>query len=61
LRKDFDEGVVGNDAVYLLNRDLVDRFRAHARQPVVCATLDRIPVCVTAESYESWKNAAEFR
>ncbi|HYU79363.1 MAG TPA: DUF6311 domain-containing protein [Vicinamibacterales bacterium] len=61
LRRDFDAGVVADDAIYLLNRNLVDRFRANARQPVVCATLDRIPTCVTAASYEPWKGAAEFR
>lgn len=61
LRRDFDQGVVADDAIYLLTRDLYDRFRANAHRPVVCATLDRIPVCVTAASYEPWKNAAEFR
>ena len=61
LRRDFDQGVVSDDAVYLLNRNLVERFRAAAQQPVVCAALDRIPVCVTAASYAAWNDAAEFR
>jgi hypothetical protein len=61
LRRDFDAGVVSDDAIYLLNGYLADRFRANAQRPVVCATLDRIPVCVTAASYEPWKNAAELR
>jgi hypothetical protein len=61
LRRDFDAGVVDDDAIYLLNRDLVDRFRANAARPVVCATLDRIPVCVTAASYDPWRQLAAFQ
>jgi hypothetical protein len=61
LRRDFDAGVVSDDAIYLVNGYLLDRFRANAQRPVVCATLDRIPVCVTAASYEPWKNAAELQ
>jgi hypothetical protein len=44
---DFNAGLVRHDVVYLLNRDLIGRFRANATQPVVCADLDDIPTCVT--------------
>jgi hypothetical protein len=61
LRRDFDAGVVSDDAVYLLNKNLVDAFRANAAKPVVCTVLDDIPVCVTANTYEAWQGAVGLR
>jgi hypothetical protein len=61
LRREYDAGLVADDAVYLLNRDLLDGFRARAQRPVVCATLDSIPTCVTAASYQAWKDAVAFQ
>jgi hypothetical protein len=61
LRREFDAGEVQDDAVYLLNKQLVESFRANAKRPVVCDVIDGIPVCVTTISHESWKGAADFR
>jgi len=61
LNADYRGGVVADDAVYVLHRGLVEGFRANAERPVVCAELDGLPVCVTAQSYEAWKAAVEFR
>jgi hypothetical protein len=61
LKRDFDAGVVSDDAVYLVHTGLLDRFRANAKKPIVCTVLDGIPVCVAASTYELWKGAAEPR
>jgi hypothetical protein len=61
VSSDFNAGVVEDDTVYLLNRELTERFRANARDPVVCADLDGISTCVTAASYGPWSSLAEFR
>jgi uncharacterized protein (DUF779 family) len=44
-----------------VNESLLEVFRANAQKPVVCTVLDGIPVCVTANTYEQWKEAAELR
>jgi hypothetical protein len=61
LNADFNSGVVADDAVYLVHRELLQRFRANARQPVVCRELDGTPVCVTARSHERWEAAEGFQ
>jgi hypothetical protein len=61
VSSDFNAGLVRDDAVYLLNRELTERFRANAKQPVVCAALDAIDTCVTASSYQGWSTLADFR
>jgi hypothetical protein len=61
VSSDFNAGLVRDDVVYLLNRELTGRFRANAKQPVVCATLDAIDTCVTASSYQRWSTPADFR
>jgi hypothetical protein len=61
LNDDYKSGTVADDTVYVLHRGLVGGFRENARRPVVCAELDALPVCVTADSYEAWKSAAGFR
>jgi hypothetical protein len=61
VSSDFNAGLVRDDAVYLLNRGLIERFRANAKQPVVCAGLDGIPTCVTESSYQRWSSLADFR
>ncbi|HUE84836.1 MAG TPA: DUF6311 domain-containing protein [Vicinamibacterales bacterium] len=61
IGKDFNAGLVRDDTVYLLNRDLVARFRENAARPVVCAELDGIQTCVTESSYQRWSSLAEFR
>jgi hypothetical protein len=58
---DFNAGLVRDDTVYLLNRELTERFRANATQPVVCAEVDDIPACVTESSSQRWASLAEFR
>ena len=58
---DFNAGLVRDDAVYLLNRELLERFRANATTPMVCADLDGIATCVTEASYRPWSSLAEFR
>lgn len=61
LNVDYRSGVVADDAVYLVHRGLLEPFRTNAQRPVVCAEIDGIPVCVTAQSYEPWRAAVEFR
>ena len=61
LGRDFDAGLVTDDAVYLVNPPLVERFRATAQRPIVCSQIDTIPTCVTESSYASWKAEREFR
>jgi hypothetical protein len=61
LFRDLDAGRVENDAVYLVHRDLLDRFRRHARAPVVCAQFDGIPTCVTASSAVRWSEGFAFQ
>jgi hypothetical protein len=61
LKRDFDAGVVSDEAVYLVHTALLDGFRANAKKPIVCTILDGIPVCVAASTYEVWKGAAELR
>jgi hypothetical protein len=61
LKRDFDAGVVSEDAVYLVHKGLLDGFRSNAKTPIVCTELDGIPVCVAATTYEAWKGAAELR
>jgi len=46
--------------VYLLHRELTERFRVNAKHPIVCADLDGIPTCVTESSYQQWSSLAEF-
>jgi hypothetical protein len=61
LKRDFDAGVISDDAVYLVHEALLDGFRANAKKPIACTVLDGIPVCVAASTYEAWKGAAEAR
>jgi hypothetical protein len=61
LNADFNSGSVTDDAVYLLHPGLVEKFTTIARQPVVCAEIDGIPVCVTSKSYQPWKKTAHFQ
>jgi hypothetical protein len=61
LGRDINAGVVSDVAVYLVHKNLLDVFRANAQKPVVCTVLDGIPLCVTADTYERWKGAAELR
>jgi hypothetical protein len=59
LKRDFDAGVVSDDAVYLVHKGLLDAFRVNAKKPIVCTELDGIPVCVSARTYKAWKGVAE--
>ncbi len=58
---DFNAGLVRDDTVYLLHRELTERFRVNAKHPIVCADLDGIQTCVTESSYQRWSSLAEFR
>jgi hypothetical protein len=61
LKRDFDAGVISDDAVYLVHEGLLDGFRANAKKPIACTVLDGIPVCVAASTYDAWKGAAQQR
>jgi hypothetical protein len=61
LSRDLNAGVVSDDAVYLVHKDLLEPFRQHAQKAVVCTDLDGIPVCVSAGTYDAWKEAAQLR
>ena len=55
LGRDWERGVVSDDAIYLLHLSWVDQFRSAAQQPVVCTEIDRISACVTEASYAEWR------
>ena len=61
MGKAFSRGDVADDTIYLLHRDLPERFRQNARSKVVCSEVDGVPVCVTEASHARWTHLARFR
>ncbi len=61
LGRDSTNGVVADDAIYLLHPLGVERFKTAAQRPVVCTVVDGIPVCVTEASYRRWNPGASAR
>jgi hypothetical protein len=39
----------------------VAALKAAAKRPVVCGAIDGLSVCVTAASYQTWRDAAELQ
>src|SRR4029453_9240291 len=58
LGRDWERGVVADDAIYLLHPAWLQQFQNAAQAPVVCTDIDRIPVCVTEASYAQWQTGA---
>jgi hypothetical protein len=50
-------GDADDDSVYIVTRVYEERLRAAAKRPVVCGNLDVARLCVTAASYERWRDA----
>lgn len=53
-----EAGMVGDDTLDLVAPVFVAAFREAAQAPVECATIDTIPVSMTARSYQPWRDAA---
>lgn len=49
-------GTIEDDAIYIVSPAYEARLRAPGRQPVVCGAIDAARVCVTAASYEAWRD-----
>jgi hypothetical protein len=56
LELEMTSGMVSNNRLYVLRRDLTNRFRDAAVVPTVCVTLDEHGVCVARETYARWQN-----
>jgi hypothetical protein len=51
-------GTVDDQSLYILDTANATALRAAARKPVACGTVDAAFVCVTADSYTSWRHLA---
>jgi hypothetical protein len=54
-------GVVDDRSLYILDAPYAAQLRAAAQKPVVCGTIDAALVCVTADSYAPWRDAAQLQ
>jgi hypothetical protein len=57
--RDLAAGRVDDRAMYLVHPSNEARLRA-AAPALVCGTIDDIRTCVTASSYQAWRDAAPF-
>jgi hypothetical protein len=53
-------GEVDDSHIYLGRPGEIEQVKQLAKQPVVCGVIDAVGVCVTARSYESWRDAAHL-
>jgi hypothetical protein len=54
-------GVIDDRSFYIMQASEVAALRRDARPPAVCGAIDGISVCVTAASYQRWRDVAELR
>jgi hypothetical protein len=59
LERALTGGQIDDRSMYLVHPDNEGRLRANAPN-LVCGTIDRIRACVTARSYQAWRDAAPF-
>lgn len=53
-------GEIKPRTIYLGAAAYIPEFRARALLPTVCGLVDGLGVCVTADSYQPWREAANF-
>jgi hypothetical protein len=46
---------------YLVPPSEIDAIRRAAQPPAVCGVIDTVSVCVSAESYQRWRDLAPLR
>jgi Family of unknown function (DUF6311) len=61
LEGEIAAGAVADNKLYILDATHAAALRAAAQQPVVCGTIDAALVCVTADSYASWRDQAHLQ
>jgi hypothetical protein len=54
-------GVIDDQSLYIVPASEVDAIRKAARAPLVCGAIEAVPICVTAASYQRWRDAAELK
>jgi hypothetical protein len=54
-------GLVDDASVYILHAAAAEELRGRARPPVVCGEIDALSVCVTASSYQRWRDLVAFQ
>jgi hypothetical protein len=55
LEQEFRQGVLHDDAIYVLHRSLVNGWRARAANPALCTIVDQYGVCVARETMARWQ------
>jgi Family of unknown function (DUF6311) len=53
-------GLVDDDTLYIVQAAAAQGLRDRARPPVVCGEIDSLSVCVTADSYQRWRDLVTF-
>jgi hypothetical protein len=53
-------GRLDEQSLYIMLPSEVAALRAAAAQPVVCGVIDTLSVCVTASSYQQWRDVARL-
>ncbi len=56
LSDELRSGTISSDDLYVLQPYLVPQFKARARTPVLCTTIDNHEVCVATETYLRWQD-----
>lgn len=54
--REWHEGIIADDALYVVRPDLVGTFRASRIRPSVCAVIDGHGACVAADTYRAWQD-----
>jgi hypothetical protein len=58
LGEQMKAGDLQDDAIFIVPPEEVRAIRTVARRPAVCGAIDRVSVCVTAASYQRWRDLA---
>jgi hypothetical protein len=61
LADEFLSGAVDDRSLYLVADEYATALRASSQKPLVCGSIDRAYVCVTADSYRAWATSVALQ
>ena len=58
LENDLATGAIDDNSLYIVDARTAAQLKTTAVKPAVCGTIDAAQICVTADSYEAWRQLA---